>query len=142
MARLVGRRPARKRLTQRALASRNLRAVRRHHILSAEQTNALQQLTEEFQLSVVLGDLKLLEGNWYVSHSGLLRVARRNRCCGIRSDVDKSLSDPASSRWVFKATVYKNPRSRGHFPNAGDPKRSPLRRQGFSLNHAANLACA
>ena len=31
-------------------------------------------------LSVSSGDVMLLNGKWYVTSSGLLRVARRNRC--------------------------------------------------------------
>src|ERR1019366_10455989 len=64
-------------------------------------------------------DIKLIDNNWYVTHAGLLRIAQRNRCSGMRTAVDKGLSDPTSSRWVFKATVYKTPRSRG-FVGYGD----------------------
>jgi hypothetical protein len=105
--------------------------------MSVEQTTALRQLTEDLQLSVALGDLKLLEGNWYVTHTGLLRVAQRNRCSGIRSVIDKELSDPNSSRWVFKATVYKSPRSRG-FVGYGDADPSNV----SSLVHGAEMRVA
>ena len=29
------------------------------------------------------GDLLWLDGHWYVSHSGLIRLARRSHCAGI-----------------------------------------------------------
>jgi hypothetical protein len=79
----------------------------------------LKQLTIEHSLSVAAGELQLLSGKWYVTHSGLLGIARRNRCCGIKSAMVERHSDPAAGRWVFKATVYKTPRSRG-FVGYGD----------------------
>jgi hypothetical protein len=129
---------ARKRISKRhILTLKNLRFARRHNAMSVEQTTALRQLTEDLQLSVALGDLKLLEGNWYVTHTGLLRVAQRNRCSGIRTAIDKDLSDPNSSRWVFKATVYKTPRSRG-FVGYGDADPSNV----SSLVHGAEMRVA
>jgi hypothetical protein len=80
---------------------------------------ALRQLTQRLALSVEEGDLLLLENKWYITHGGLLRIAQRNNCSGMRTAVDKGLSDPASGRWVFRATVYKSPRSRG-FVGYGD----------------------
>ena len=65
------------------------------------------------------GDLLLLEGRWYVTHAGLIRMAQRKHCCGIKSALVERLSDPLAGRWVFKATVYKSPRSRG-FVGYGD----------------------
>ena len=79
----------------------------------------LKELTARHLLSVAAGDLQFLEGRWYVTHAGLLRISERRRCFGIRTAVEKTLSDPASGRWVFKATVYKTPRSKG-FVGYGD----------------------
>ncbi len=87
--------------------------------LSMITLHSLKELTEEYALSVAAGDLQFLDGRWYVMHSGLLRIAQRNRCAGIRAVVQERLSNPASNRWVFKATVYKSPRSRG-FVGYGD----------------------
>ena len=36
-------------------------------------------------LSVAAGDLHALDGRWYVTHAGLLRIAQRNHCSGIES---------------------------------------------------------
>jgi hypothetical protein len=80
---------------------------------------ALRKLTKEHGLSVSSGDLKLLEGRWYVTHAGLLRISIQRRCFGIRTLVEKRLSNPAASRWVFKATVYKTRGSKG-FVGYGD----------------------
>jgi hypothetical protein len=79
----------------------------------------LKRLTSEHSLSVAAGELQFLDGKWYVTHAGLLGIARRNRCSGIRSQLVERYSDPAMGRWVFKATVYKTPRSRG-FVGYGD----------------------
>lgn len=87
--------------------------------LSPSARRSLKSLTETHQLCLAAGDLQLLDGRWYVTHTGLLGIAHRSRCSGIRTSVQKDLSDPASNRWVFKAVVYKSPRSRG-FVGYGD----------------------
>ena len=73
----------------------------------------LRALTEEYGLLVSTGDLQFLDGRWYVTHAGLLRIARSKKCCGIRSVLVSRLSDPSANRWIFRATVYKSLRSRG-----------------------------
>ena len=105
--------------------------------LSSTALRNLKELTDSHRLSVAAGDLQILEGRWYVTHAGLLRIAQRNRCSGMRTAVDKGLSDPASSRWVFKATVYKSPRSRG-FVGYGDADPSNV----SSLVHGAEMRVA
>jgi hypothetical protein len=79
----------------------------------------LNELTRRYALSVAAGDLQLLDGRWYVTHSGLLRIAQRRRCLGMRTALQGGLSDPAAHRWVFKATIYKTPGSKG-FVGYGD----------------------
>jgi len=83
----------------------------------------LRDLTTEFRLSLALGDLLYLEGGWYVTHAGLLRLAHRNRCSGIRVQPLREFCDAAASRWVFKATVYKSAHSKG-FVGYGDAEPS------------------
>jgi hypothetical protein len=80
---------------------------------------ALNSFSEKYGFSVALGDLLLLDSKWYVTHAGLLRLAQRRRCHGITTSLQKDVSDPTASRWVFKATVYKTPGSRG-FVGYGD----------------------
>ena len=80
--------------------------------VSEAAVGSLKDLTEKYRLSVAAGDLQFLDGRWYVTHAGLLRVAERRRCCGIRTVIEKDLSDPITNRWVFRATVFKSPRSR------------------------------
>src|SRR5712692_4261177 len=79
----------------------------------------LADLTKRHGLSVAAGDLQLLDGRWYVTHAGLLGIAHRSRCFGIRTALQKDLSDAAANRWVFRATVYETPSSRG-FVGYGD----------------------
>ena len=38
---------------------------------------SLRELTARHSLSVAAGDLQLLDGRWYVTHSGLLQLASR-----------------------------------------------------------------
>jgi hypothetical protein len=121
----------------RLLAKRNIRFARRNWDVSPEQIAILKRLTEEHHLSIAAGDLSLLDRKWYVTHAGLLRIAQRNRCSGMRTSVDKGLSDPASNRWVFRATVYKSPRSRG-FVGYGDADPSNV----SSLVHGAEMRVA
>ncbi len=87
--------------------------------LSSTLLQGLEELTERFRLSVALGDLQQIEGRWYVTHAGLLRIAQRRRCHAIRTSLQKDVSDPIAGRWVFKATVYKTADSRG-FVGYGD----------------------
>ncbi len=81
--------------------------------------DALRELTNRFAVSVAAGDLQFLENRWYVTHAGLLRIALRRRCSGIRTVLQERQSDPVAGRWVFKATVYKSRCSRG-FAGYGD----------------------
>jgi hypothetical protein len=87
--------------------------------LPSNALNALKVLTTEHNLSVANGDLQLLDGRWYVTHSGLLRLARRCGCSGILTALDGSASNPPNNCWVFKATVYKTSHSKG-FVGYGD----------------------
>src|ERR1035441_4335550 len=62
----------------------------------------LEELTSRYALSVALGDIQYLDGRWYVTHSGLLRIAQRRRCSGIKTVIQDRLCDPPSGRWVFR----------------------------------------
>jgi hypothetical protein len=80
---------------------------------------ALRELTAKHSLSVAAGDLLFLDGRWYVRHSGLLHLATRKGCRGIKTNLQERLSDVGSGRWVFKATVFKGSSSKG-FVGYGD----------------------
>src|SRR5438876_4060213 len=91
-----------------SLIGQNTKLARKSWEITAEQVRVLKTLTQEFRLSVALGDLKLLDTRWYVTHSGLLRLAKRNRCAGIQVRPMREFSDPATDRWVFRAVVHKS----------------------------------
>jgi hypothetical protein len=97
----------------------------------------LKELTSNYSLSVASGDLLYLDSKWYVTQTGLLRIALRKRCRGIRTILQGPQSDPIAGRWVFKATVYKSPHSRG-FVGYGDADPSNV----SSLVHGAEMRVA
>lgn len=109
-------------LTKRhGLIHSNLRIARRRwgSGLSRTAEAALRVYSEQLGMSIERGDLILLDGNWYVTHAGLLRLASHRRCSGINVVALPEFSDPFGSRWAFKATVYKSPICRG-FVGYGD----------------------
>ena len=79
----------------------------------------LRSYSEEFGFSLAAGDLLFLGAGWYVTNSGLVRLARRNRCAGVHVRPVPEFSNPAASRWAFQATVYKSRACRG-FVGYGD----------------------
>src|SRR5437879_9278315 len=79
----------------------------------------LVALLNKYQLSIRCGDLLLLEQRWYVTNSGLLRIAADKRCHGIRIQPVREFCDVPASRYAFKAIVYTSPRSKG-FVGYGD----------------------
>ena len=100
-------------------------------------TIKLARWTEEDRFSVESGDLIWINDHWYVSHSGLIRLARRNRCAGIHVEPVAQFSDPTSSRWAFKATVYKSRNCKG-FVGYGDADPSNV----SPLVHGAEMRVA
>ena len=87
--------------------------------LDATSIEALNQFTIAFRFSIASGDLSRIENGWYVTHTGLLRLARRKHCVGIRVEPAVSFCDPAASRFAFKATVFKSRTCKG-FVGYGD----------------------
>jgi hypothetical protein len=81
--------------------------------------DSLTSLVKRFGVSVSLGDVQYLNSRWYITHSGLLRIAHRRRCSGLKTNLLTKLCDPVAGRWVFRATVFKSPRSKG-FVGHGD----------------------
>ena len=102
-----------------SFASNKRSARKRWGNVSAEGWQTLRQLINDHHLSVTLGDIILLDGRWYVTHSGLLALARRKKCSGILVEAVDSLCDSAISRFVLKATVYPSKGSSG-FVGYGD----------------------
>src|ERR1039457_1157368 len=120
------------------LVRQNLRLVKQlHPSLQRTDLSTLRELTMALRLSVSRGEVLFIDGKWYVTHAGLLRIALRQRCCGIRTVLQERQSDPIASRWVFKATVYKRPGSQG-FVGYGDADPSNV----SSLVHGAEMRVA
>src|SRR5712692_5857396 len=100
--------------------NRNVRlAKQRWGRLPRTALTALRELSREYRLSVALGHLLYLDERWYVSHAGLLRIAKRRKCSGIKVECIGEFSDPAVARWAFKATVFKPGDGKG-FAGYGD----------------------
>ncbi len=79
----------------------------------------LKVLGEKYLFSINSGDLILVDNRWYVTHTGLLRLATRKRCSGIHVRAVPEFCDPRSCRWAFEATVYKSRTCKG-FTGFGD----------------------
>ena len=103
------------------LIRQNLRFARRGKAtqLGGVAVDRLREMTTSFGFSLPLGDLIYLDGGWYVTHAGLVRLASRRRCVGIEVQQVPESCDHSTGRWVFKATVYKSSGSRG-FVGYGD----------------------
>src|SRR5271163_4643099 len=76
--------------------------------LSRIQLENLKSLCNDYRFSVAAGDLLLLEGHWYVTHAGLMKLSRRNNCSGICVQPVPQFCDVQAGHWVFKATVHKS----------------------------------
>jgi hypothetical protein len=103
------------------LLTQNLRAARKAlgRDLAARTEVWLEKLTREFGFSVKGGDLQIVNGNWYVTHAGLLALARRRKCHGIHVEAVESLCNSTTNRFVLKATAFPSKNSPG-FVGYGD----------------------
>jgi len=109
--------------------------------LSKSALHAFKELIQSHQISVAHGDVKYLDGGWYVTHSGLLRLAERRNCAGIHSRPVLDSSDPTTSRWVFRATVFKSPTCKGFFGYGdADPSNVSSRVHGAEMRVAETRA--
>jgi hypothetical protein len=105
--------------------------------LSREALSRLREITEQHHFSIPAGDLTYLENGWYVTHTGLLGLARRNRCAGIHVRPVSDFCNPSSQRWAFEATVYMSKTCRG-FVGYGDADPSNV----SPLVHGAEMRVA
>jgi hypothetical protein len=105
--------------------------------LTTKIASTLRELVEKYALSVRLGDVLLLDGRWYVTHSGLLSLSNRKGCTGIHVSPVRAFCDAAATRWAFKATVYTSFNCRG-FVGYGDADPSNV----SPLVHGAEMRVA
>ena len=87
--------------------------------LSKPVLRALRELVERHKISVTNGDVRYFDGGWYVTHSGLLRLAEQLHCAGIHCRPVLESCNPTTSRWVFRAEVFKSRACKG-FVGYGD----------------------
>jgi hypothetical protein len=85
--------------------------------LPAASIGSLKELTRKHGLSVRAGEILLIDNHWYITHAGLLRMARR--CAGIQVEALTEFCNPTLSRYAFKATLYRSRACKG-FVGHGD----------------------
>ena len=121
------------------LISRNLSLARKlwGDSLDPMQLRSLRELTQRFSFSVALGEVRLLQSAWYVTHPGLIRLSRRSRCAGIDVEAVVQFCSAQSAHWAFKATVFKSRTCKG-FVGYGDADPSNV----SPLVHGAEMRVA
>src|ERR1035441_5424751 len=102
------------------LHSRNLRLARSMVGIGKQKLllKSLEHLSA-MRFDIGSGDLVLLNNHWYVTHTGLLRMAKRKRGSGMEVEAVVNLCDSAAGRYVFKATIYSSKSCMG-FVGYGD----------------------
>src|ERR1022692_2947581 len=107
-------------MSTKATVRKSIRKARRiWNNLSRESLAQLREIAAKHDFSVGAGDLIYLNNGWYVTHTGLIGLARRKRCSGIHVEAVDSLCDSGASRFVLKATVFPSKGSSG-FVGYGD----------------------
>jgi hypothetical protein len=99
----------------------NLRLARQllGNTLPTRAVKSLKTLSKDFNFLLSNGELQFIGSCWYVTHTGLIRLARRKKCSGIHVEAVAALCDSAASRFVLRATVYPSKSSSG-FVGYGD----------------------
>jgi hypothetical protein len=105
--------------------------------LSRTLLEQLRDLVETAGISVAAGDIQVLDGKWYVTHSGLLRLARRKHCVGIETAAIPEFCEHANGQYAFKAIVFTSRACKG-FVGYGDASPSNV----SSLVHGAEMRVA
>jgi hypothetical protein len=117
----------------------NLRLAKRlwGRELTQAALSSLRDLIAIHSLSIASGDLIRINGKWYITHAGLLRIAHRKHCLGILVRPAPQFCDVSGSRWAFRATVYKSQACKG-FVGYGDADPSNV----SPLVHGAEMRVA
>jgi hypothetical protein len=105
--------------------------------LSPRLLEQLREMVETAAISVAAGDVQVLGGRLYVTHAGLLRLARRRRCVGIETTAIPEFCEHAVGQYAFRATVYTSRTCKG-FVGYGDASPSNV----SSLVHGAEMRVA
>lgn len=123
-----------------ALHRTNISLAQTRWKASPESLVLLKELTAKYKLSIRLGELTLLNGNWYLTHAGLLRLAIRKRCKGIRVAPLAEFCSAESSRWVFEAVVYDRNGSGFYGVGDADPSNTSMLVRGAEMRIAETRA--
>jgi len=96
--------------------------------LSPTLSASLQGLTSAYGFSVGRGDILCLDGHWFITHSGLLRLSARRGCSGMDVEMVPDYCDPPNNRWTFKARVFRAGSPEGYvgYGDADPSNVSPL----------------
>ena len=105
--------------------------------LPQQTENRLRQIVDKYSLSLDSGDVLQLASGCYVTHAGLLKIARQSRCAGIHVQAVPQFCAPNAQRWAFKAIVYKSKMCRG-FVGYGDADPSNV---SFLVHGGGNAGC-
>jgi hypothetical protein len=62
--------------------------------INSLQLSVLRTLSRESGLALTSGEILLLDGRWYVTSAGLLRLAKNRGCRGIHTRALENFSDP------------------------------------------------
>src|ERR1019366_8911847 len=121
------------------LLRENLRLARQilGGALPTRVAKSLETLSQDFSFSLSKGELQFINSCWYVTHTGLIGLARRKRCSGIHVEAVDSLCDSGANRFVLKATVFPSKSSSG-FVGYGDAVPSNV----SALVHGAEMRVA
>ena len=87
--------------------------------LSRRSLAGLAALNETHGLSLRDGDVTIIDGQWYVTHSGLLRTAMQRKCQGIDAQPVEEFCNRKTSCYAFRATVFTSSTCKG-FVGYGD----------------------
>lgn len=70
-----------------SLCTTNCRLARRlwRELLDPEKMRTLREISVSLRVSIGMGDLKLMAGGWYVTHTGLIGIAKRRRSVTVSS---------------------------------------------------------
>jgi len=125
----------------RRLIRQNISVAKKLYLgITNQQTAVLRDLTGTLKLSIRRGELLCLDGKWYVTHSGLIRIAHRRKCCGIETTIEQQMTDISSRRWVFKATVHSSPTNSFIGYGDADPSNVSYLVQGAEMRVAETRA--
>jgi len=87
--------------------------------LPRSERDMLQELCTKHGLCLAAGHLLYLDNRWYITHAGLIHIAFKEGCSGIRVSPLERFCKPEMDIWAFEATAYRGTQCKG-FSGFGD----------------------